>query len=69
MLFKKFENSAVLIVPGIRAGETMPFRRVDHHLKFLVAALDQLFGVLKGILRANIIINQTVKQNYRMFKF
>src|SRR6056297_698368 len=69
MFFKEFEDSPVFIMPGIWAGESMVFGWIDHHFKLFVTALNQLFGVLKGILNSNIIIYKAMKQQRRSFEF
>ena len=40
MLLKKVEDAIVLIIPGVRAGEAVPFAWVDHHFEIGISALD-----------------------------
>ena len=61
MLFEEFKNSGIFIIPWVCACKPMRFSRVDHHFELFVSALNQLFGILKGILGADVIIHKTVK--------
>ena len=60
MLHKELIDPAILIVPGIFILKAVTFGWIHHHLKVLVACLNQSLDVLYRILKAYVVVNESV---------